>query len=484
MSHEAIPIEAKDAASVHVLIGVIDAISVDLSEADVAFDDYGLIENIPIFYHCENEEIANKESGQERIPFTERDEVVVINSGNAEILSASDLKIVGFADGLPRECLTERVYVAVRGGGEKQCFVWEPKDNKYAEINDDNGVLAAFPCDPASISGWKDQQVSAGENLFRSSDCGRTALLSPCGGVGIGDYGTAGSGFGSTEEASSCIDDHLDTAICDYVWDFTTKCYTRPGFEHWIWAGSSTVHRESHTLWGRDVYSGGYSTYYGSQKITFRNNSDIKSGFTVEVDITYDLSAWWADGAACGGEPCDTLRTDSETEVRAYKFNTPIADNIFVTTYESESSGDACLDTGVESQINYLAPEEMNMERKGSYTQRIITQIYTLEPRTVTRNVNCAYIYGMCFGSGCPGGCAWQDEVFTTYGLKVAAHADLCSGAAYPNGTDGVNPTGFSRNTAFEGAIVAAYDALRGVLGTPDDEVIGIRITCIIYKGA
>lgn len=106
MSYETIPIEMKDSGTTHVLTGIISDIKSDLSEASVELDDHGLIENIPIFYHCEEneEKIASKESGEELIPFVIDDKVIVVNYGDAEDLSASDMRIVGFEDGLPRKC--------------------------------------------------------------------------------------------------------------------------------------------------------------------------------------------------------------------------------------------------------------------------------------------------------------------------------------------------------------------------------------------
>lgn len=101
MIHEAIPIEAKNAGTVHMLAGTIGTIYIDdgVRTADVDIDDYGVVDKIPIFYNCPESETAT-----ERNPFIEGDRALVVNSGDAVTLSVDDMKIVGFEDGLPREC--------------------------------------------------------------------------------------------------------------------------------------------------------------------------------------------------------------------------------------------------------------------------------------------------------------------------------------------------------------------------------------------
>lgn len=108
MTHEGIPIEAKDAGAVHMLVGTIDKIHEEETRtADVDIDDHGIIEKIPIFYHCQKIE-EGEEGGSEIAtagnPFIENDRVLIVNYGDAANLSAVDMKVIGFEDGLPREC--------------------------------------------------------------------------------------------------------------------------------------------------------------------------------------------------------------------------------------------------------------------------------------------------------------------------------------------------------------------------------------------
>lgn len=111
MAHEAIKITNQGA---YVLKGKITAVSgkevhlaifgtvddmpipgcchVDINEQEV--------KNVPIFYHCEYSQETDKTGGG----FSIGDSVIVLNYGSAEILDASNMKIVGFSDGLPKKC--------------------------------------------------------------------------------------------------------------------------------------------------------------------------------------------------------------------------------------------------------------------------------------------------------------------------------------------------------------------------------------------
>ena len=135
MTHEVISIEAKNASTVHVLTGTINSVRIDQTTADVILDEYGFIADIPIFYHCEETEerkIANKESGKERSPFLWRDRVIIVHYGDIENLVATNMKIVGFEDGLLREC-TFYIDITING------FI--PAYIKTLKLIDNNGVI-------------------------------------------------------------------------------------------------------------------------------------------------------------------------------------------------------------------------------------------------------------------------------------------------------------------------------------------------------
>ena len=136
MDYELIPIESEDAGKSHVLRGTIVDTRLDVKtyavnvygkdtwiiKADVNIDDYGLIEDIIIFYHCQYSEKAGRAVfldleedpfegdsspylAMEGSPFVKDDRVIVMNYGSADELSATDMKVVGYEDGLPRQCV-------------------------------------------------------------------------------------------------------------------------------------------------------------------------------------------------------------------------------------------------------------------------------------------------------------------------------------------------------------------------------------------
>ncbi|MDO9566616.1 MAG: hypothetical protein Q7J15_07750 [Candidatus Desulfaltia sp.] len=107
MTHETIPIETKDAGKVHILTGIVT----DTGDGvvDVNIDDYGVVSDIPVFYHCPESETANG------MPFFINDRVIIVNSGSAVTPSTANMKVIGFEDGLLRECVFH--FKITRGDG-------------------------------------------------------------------------------------------------------------------------------------------------------------------------------------------------------------------------------------------------------------------------------------------------------------------------------------------------------------------------------
>lgn len=120
MDYELTPIEAKAAGKTHVLMGtIVDTRDCDIKtysqddrwaiKADVEIDDYGLFEDVPVFYHCQFSERAGLGTAggliTEGSPFVKDDRVVVLNTGGVDDLLAENLKIVAYKDGLPRQCI-------------------------------------------------------------------------------------------------------------------------------------------------------------------------------------------------------------------------------------------------------------------------------------------------------------------------------------------------------------------------------------------
>jgi len=96
LSYETIPIEAKNASRTHVLTGTYVEAGAGDNTANVTVDIYGLLADIPIFYHCPDSETADGN------PFAADDRVLVTNSGEGAV--AANMKVIGFEDGLPRNC--------------------------------------------------------------------------------------------------------------------------------------------------------------------------------------------------------------------------------------------------------------------------------------------------------------------------------------------------------------------------------------------
>lgn len=98
MTHEVIGIEAKDASTVHILVGTVTDVDTVNNKVDVNIDDYGNFADISVFYHCENSQTSDG------MPFLRGERVIIVNSGDAVNLSVADMKVIGFEDGLPRLC--------------------------------------------------------------------------------------------------------------------------------------------------------------------------------------------------------------------------------------------------------------------------------------------------------------------------------------------------------------------------------------------
>lgn len=465
MTHEAIPIEKEKATSVHVLTGILTAVYEDDGTVDVTIDGHGDFSSVPVFYHCQGIETADG------MPFIDgdNDRVVIVNYGDPVNLSVADMKVVGFEDGLPRECPVETVYVMVSG----QCFVWDIAQNQYATVPTNSGEPASFPCPMGDISDWRDSQINIGSNLIQDSDCGREIFSAYDMGCVNGDWGYAGSSSDSVSAPSDCGCGFDDTGECLITWDLTMQCHPTGG-SWWINAGWWTVIYTQNILW--EGLSGETDL---PQKVIFLNNSGVQNAFRIELEYNKTETFWNSDGGACGGAACDNTRQDVGNYSTKYKLHSPIATNMLEIDNDETKTWDDCNDLGAQNQINHLL--EMKLVERGRYSDKTIVQAYTVEAKTVNRDADCATNpwYGGCHGPECVGDvCPWQNEEYTTYGLEVAAQVGFI-----PGGTDGVDPTGLQRNSDFENAIKATYNEVRNVSGIPDDELVGINLSTTIYKG-
>lgn len=86
--------------------------------ADVDIDEFGEVLDVPVFYHCQGSNKAGElaltggvpEAGDDTSissgsPFVAGDRVIVINDGDSYDLESEKLRIVGYEDGLPRQCV-------------------------------------------------------------------------------------------------------------------------------------------------------------------------------------------------------------------------------------------------------------------------------------------------------------------------------------------------------------------------------------------
>lgn len=119
MDYELLSIESEDAGKSHILYGTIVGkvagqrnIETYLSgsewgiTADINIDDYGLYQDVPVFYHCQYSEKAGKDITTEGSPFVSGDRVVIKNLGDPkDAINISNLAVVGYEDGLPRPCV-------------------------------------------------------------------------------------------------------------------------------------------------------------------------------------------------------------------------------------------------------------------------------------------------------------------------------------------------------------------------------------------
>lgn len=151
MGYETIEIEAKDAGRVHMLTGSVT--SIDSNIVDVDIDDYGVVSDIPVFYHCPDSETADGN------PFFIDARVIIVNSGDAVSLSVADMKVVGFEDGLPNSCYWKEEW------GESICenHQWYVQNYNNTEsglcldpLPEEFSIIGGIVnCDPSAIIvGW------------------------------------------------------------------------------------------------------------------------------------------------------------------------------------------------------------------------------------------------------------------------------------------------------------------------------------------
>ncbi len=117
MSYEKIEVGKNDVDDACMLSGTVTAVDTSNNQLDVDFGgDIGELTEIDIHYHCQDlDEYPFETDGYKA--FEIGDSVLCFNNGGGELPTAADLKVVGFADGVPRECKT-RWTMLLSGGDE------------------------------------------------------------------------------------------------------------------------------------------------------------------------------------------------------------------------------------------------------------------------------------------------------------------------------------------------------------------------------
>ena len=370
--------------------------------------------------------------------------------------------------------ILETVYVTMTVGATQRCFAWDAEKNGYASINNNEGNPVSFPCDPADISNWENKQINAGATLFSSISCGQGSLVdwSTCPDL---DWNKAGSGGGSAKEPSVCGCDLVDVSSWTCGGNYTTLCYKKPNPppRNWsaMYGGDGWLDKQDHI-----------SAFGNSKKLTFLNGSGSIGVCREERQFNISKRIHTAYGVCCGGnDDCDNFIMYWNNESGTAKYYLPFADEVFSQVYSKHRSWDYCRDLGQTTNVDVPAPEPFKIN--GSFTDKIMVQIYAFEMLTGSVSIGCAmFDWGeWCLGPDCEGDhyrCPSENnEIDVFHGLKLTAQVGV-----FPEGTNGVNPMSLSRNSSFESAISGMYDVLRVVESVPNDEKANVTITLFILK--
>lgn len=146
--------EVKELFNAAVHTGTVVSVDKGNDKADVNIDGLGTINDIPIFYHCP----GKSEVAGGALAFSDGDNVYVLNKEGKVNPQATDLKIVGFVDGL-QPC-GDFVVVSYSTNGIKRCFVWDTEKDQLAEFKDNQGDPITFPCNYADIESFLGSEQS------------------------------------------------------------------------------------------------------------------------------------------------------------------------------------------------------------------------------------------------------------------------------------------------------------------------------------
>jgi len=174
LSYDKIEVGKNDVDDICMLSGTVTAVDSSNNQLDVDFGgDVGELTEIDIFYHCQD----NNDVDDGYKAFAVDDEVLAFNNGGGSDPEASDLKIVGFADGVPRLCRDIYYYIKMVGkdadlSSIETVGVFSKEKQTWAtDVPLNGGGFANFPIQDSSlISDWYDDQSwDTGSALWSTS---------------------------------------------------------------------------------------------------------------------------------------------------------------------------------------------------------------------------------------------------------------------------------------------------------------------------
>lgn len=453
MTHESIEI-TENASSVHVLAGTVTDTGVGV--IDVNIDEYGEITDIPVFYHCQG-----KETTANADVFITNDRVLIVNKGNAETLSVSDLKVVGFEDGLPRLC-SSYIVVDYTSGGIHRCIVWNAKENKIAEFKDTEGNPIFFPCDYADIE--KFLPVSRGEDIYWGANVPSSAITTctiielDCP-YELGTYSDSDTCFGSTTTPGRS--DQIDSVARS---DACTRYHyhsSNPPIDHEEY--TYTDDKETILIWKNAGPEGKQANYEGfSAVVAVERHS---------VAVTDWDRDWWHTEDSTPPESCDSelYNSCSYSETETYNIFIPIMPTPLLELVPSISRSFTIVGSGCNPNYSAIATCVKNsktydykVQANSCISANIIVNAFIIQSieknkentgeSTCTSSEDWTGDCGRHFGGPPDENCAQNlqegEEILGTRVLKVAASTDY-----FINGTESENPFDRTENTLFSNKI-------------------------------
>lgn len=483
MTYETIEVEAEQSPTVHILTGTITAVgSGSGNTVDINIDGHGAVSDVGVFYHCPSSETADG------MPFVVGDDALVVNYGSA--VAAENMKVVGFEDGLPRDCKGTYVLLEYTSGAIHRCTVWDTPNNKLAEFKDAQGDPIVFPCDYSEIEAFlpaisdSDTINWAGSSPYSDLD---TCALDPidCDNINY-DFDYSHSTDCSDEEATPGRSGKIDTvsSLCTCACDKTYENTNEPP-RYYIYSLDDCINNVSREYQWYNVINSKYAIHGG-----FTGNIHIEKTYSLSGEHTYwhEHESW--------NSPFEyyTKRDRScvAAQVESYTVTIPIMPGVFATRLFTE---DRSAEThwvspisGAQTYNSSCSDEEVeclwNFQTKNKISDKVIVNVFVeqdLAKTTLATGGSSTFPPEPCDYDGLWGGyhCIYTPCDLTAlpagdinYGnrlLTVAASIDYLEG-----GTTGVNPFNRTVHSVFTAAVetlINDYYTQAGVSATSVDMI-------------